>query len=154
MDDPSPPPVITATAQVEASPAQVERWFRALEAHPEQYRFDTHEGFTFTEGHFGQVGARFQTRERFYGLPLRLTFQLTEVSEARFCFRLVRPPLPIWGAFLINQGPEGTTDLRLEIGGETRLGQWLLRLPGVGSAIRRQIQAEVDHIKASVEAAQ
>ncbi|HIE38899.1 MAG TPA: hypothetical protein EYH30_04745 [Anaerolineales bacterium] len=146
------PAVITAAVTVDASPAQVRRWFRSLEAHPERYRFDTHAGFTFVQGRFGQVGARFQTGERFYGLKLMLTFELTVVDEAGFRFRLIRPLLPIWGAFLIGRGPGGTTSLRLEVGAIARLGVWLLRLPPVRKAVQRQIRREVEHIKASVEA--
>ena len=144
--------IITAEAAVRVDPGQARRWFLELEAHPERYRFDTHAGFAFTRGSFGEIGARFQTRERFFGLRFTLGFELTEVTDAGFRFRLVRPPLPIWGSFSIEPAVGETTDLRLAIGGTLCLGTWLLRLPVVRGAIRRQIRSEVEHIKASMEA--
>ncbi len=144
--------IITAQVPVEADVERVRRWFLELESHPERYRFETHAGFTFTQGDFGEVGARFQTQERFHGLPITLNFELTEVTDTYFRFCLIRPPLPVWGAFAIQQANDATAHLRLEIGGTTRLGAWLLRLPLVNGAIHRQIRAEVQHIQASIEA--
>lgn len=147
--------VITAQATVHVGVAQARRWFMELETHPERYRFETHAGFTFDQGgerRFGQVGARFQTRERFYGLRLRLGFELTEVGDDHFRFRLVRPAAPVWGAFVIEEAGAAATNLRLAIGGTNRLGAWLLRLPLVRGAVRRQIHGEVQHVKASMEA--
>ena len=142
---------ITAQALVQANVDQTRRWFIELETHPERYRFETHAGFAFTRGNFGEIGARFQTWERFFGLKITLGFELTEVAHAHFRFRLVRPPLPIWGAFILDRAHGETTDLRLTIGGTSRLGTWLLRLPLIGDVIRRQIRGEVEHIKASIE---
>jgi len=144
--------IIIAQAPVQANVDQTRRWFMELETHPERYRFETHAGFAFTRGGFGEIGARFQTWERFFGLKLTLGFELTEVADTRFRFRLVRPPLPVWGAFTIEPVDGETTDLRLAIGGMSRLGSWFLRLPVIRGAIRRQIRGEVEHIKASMEA--
>ena len=144
--------IIIAQAPVQANVDQTRRWFMELETHPERYRFETHAGFAFTQGGFGEIGARFQTWERFFGLKLTLGFELTEVADTRFRFRLVRPPLPVWGAFTIEPVDGETTDLRLAIGGMSRLGSWFLRLPVIRGAIRRQIRGEVEHIKASMEA--
>jgi hypothetical protein len=146
-------PIITAQAPVRVSVEQARRWFLELETYPERYRFETHAGFAFTQGGFGEIGARFQTWERFFGLRLTLGFELTEVADTRFRFRLVRPPLPVWGAFTIEPADGETVELRLTIGGTSRLGHWLLRLPLVRGAIRRQIYGEVEHIEASMEAA-
>ena len=143
--------VIAAQVPVQVSIAHARRWFLELEAHPERYQFETHAGFAFTRGNFGQAGARFQTRERFCGLRLTLGFELTEVGDAQFRFRLIRPPLPVWGAFAIEEAGAGATDLRLAIGGTTCLGADFLRLPLVRGAIRRQIRSEVEHIKISME---
>ena len=142
---------ITAQALVRANVDQTRRWFIELETHPERYRFETHAGFAFTRGNFGEIGARFQTWERFFGLKLTLGFELTEVADAHFRFRLVRPPLPIWGAFILGRANGEATELRLTIGGTSRLGTWLLRLPLISGAIRRQIRGEVEHIKDSIE---
>ena len=144
--------VIKAEATVNASIAQARQWFMELETHPERYRFETHAGFAFTQGNFGKIGARFQTWEQFYGLKLTLCFELTEVGDTRFRFRLIRPALPVWGAFAIEEAASGTTNLSLAIGGASRLGAWLLQLPLVSGAVRRQIRGEVEHIKASMEA--
>ena len=144
--------MITAQVPVRVAAGAARRWFMELETHPERYQFETHAGFTFTQGNFGEVGARFQTQERFWGLPLTLSFRLTQVEAQRFHFRLIRPRLPVWGAFTIKEAGDGTTVLRLDVGGTARLGAWMLRLPPVGGAVRRQIRGEVEHIKASMEA--
>ena len=144
--------MITAQVPVRAAVGAARRWFMELETHPERYQFQTHAGFTFTQGNFGEVGARFQTQERFWGLPLTLSFELTHVEAQRFHFRLIRPRLPVWGAFTIEEAGDGTTVLRLDVGGTARVGAWMLRLPPVRDAVRRQIRGEVEHIKASMEA--
>jgi hypothetical protein len=144
--------IIRATASVNVSSVQAHRWFLDLETHSERYQFETHAGFAFTEGNFGQVGARFQTWEQFHSLRINLHFELTETSNVHFRFRLLRPPLPIWCAFVIEKNADDTTSLRLEVGGTTPLGLRLLRLPLTRRAIQRQIQSEVDHIKVSMEA--
>jgi hypothetical protein len=144
--------MITEEVAVQVDAGKARRWFMELETHPERYQFETHAGFTFTHGNFGKVGARFQTQERFCGLPLTLGFELTEVGEQSFRFRLTRPRLPVWGAFTIQNGGDGTTMLRLEIEGTARLGVWVLGLPLLRGAVRRQIRGEVEHIKASMEA--
>jgi len=146
------PAVIKAEATVHVRIAQARRWFMELERYPERYQFETHAGFAFTQGRFGEVGARFQTWEQFYGLELKLCFELTDVADTHFRFRLIRPALAVWGAFVIGEAPGGNTNLSLEIGGTTRLGVWLLQLPLVGGIVQRQIRGEVEHIRASMEA--
>jgi len=144
--------VIKAEARLDVSIAQARKWFMELETHPERYPFETHAGFAFVQGNFGEIGARFQTREQFYGLKLRLCFELTDVGDRHFRFRLIRPALPVWGAFVIEEAPGDNTNLCLEIGGITRPGAWFLRLPLVRDAVQGQIRGEVGHIKASMEA--
>jgi hypothetical protein len=145
--------ILQATTSVKISTTQARQWFLSLRAHPERYQFETHAGFAFTKGDFGEIGARFQTWEQFHGLEINLHFELTETSESHFRFRLLRPPLPIWCAFrLIEETADNTTNLHLEAGGTTSLGRWFLRLPLVKKTIQKQIQSEVDHIKASMEA--
>jgi len=133
------------------SVSQATEWFLSLRTHPERYQFGSHGGFIFTRGDFAEVGAQFQTHEWFIGIPLTLNFELTGVNELSFEFKLLRPSLPVWGKFVIE--PEGprTALLTLVIGGETRIGQCLIGLPGVKQAIRQQTQREVDHIGESVE---
>ncbi len=143
---------ISASVRMGAPPARVRAWFLDLEAHPERYRFATHGGFAFVRGRFGQVGAQFETRERFFGLPVRLLFELTEVGSDGFRFRLLRPSLPIQGRFALQPTPDGATTLSLEVTGLTRWGALLLSLPLIRWAVRRQIAREVAHVKASVEA--
>jgi hypothetical protein len=143
--------LLEARDTVSADPDHVRQWFRELDAHPERYQFDTHAGFVFTSGTFGQVGSRFRTRERFYGLPITLYFELTEIGEDRFTFRLTRPALPVWGAFLIQRAAENTTALSLVVGESARQAAWFLRLPLIGAAVQRQIRGEIAHIKSSIE---
>ena len=144
--------VIKAEATLDVRIAQARQWFMELETFPERYQFKTHAGFAFVQGNFGEIGARFQTWEQFYGLKLTLRFDLTEVGDRHFRFRLIRPALPVWGAFVIEEAPDDSTNLSLEIGGTTRPGTWLLWLPLVRDAVRKQICGEVEHIKASMEA--
>ena len=147
------PAVLQAITSVKISTTQARQWFLSLKAHPERYQFETHAGFAFTKGNFGEIGARFQTWEQFRGLGINLHFELTETSVSHFRFRLLRPPLPIWCAFrLIEETSDNTTNLHLEAGGTTSLGLWFLRLPLIKRTIQKQIQSEVDHIKDSMEA--
>jgi hypothetical protein len=141
-----------ARSPVQVSVAQARQWFLDLETYPERYAFETHTGFAFTQGGFGQVGSRFVTRERFLGLKLALTFELGEIEERRFTFELRHPPLPIWGAFAIDRAREGTTSLALQLGGTTRWGELFLKCPLVRWAVGRQIGYEVANVKASMEA--
>jgi hypothetical protein len=145
-------PVIKAEARLEVSIAQARQWFMELETFPERYQFETHAGFTFTQGSFGEIGARFQTREQFYGLKLTLRFELTDVGDRHFRFRLLRPALPVWGTFDLEEAPGDSTNLCLEIGGITRPAACFLQFPLVRDAVQRQIRGEVEHIKASLEA--
>jgi hypothetical protein len=99
------PAVIKAEATVHVHIAQARRWFMELETHPERYQFETHAGFAFTQGRFGEVGARFQTWEQFYGLELKLYFELTDVDDTHFRFRLIRPALAVWGRSSLRRPP-------------------------------------------------
>lgn len=151
------PFVLEAKTDVLVGVAQARQWFLDLEAHPERYVLNTHAGFAFTQGGFGQTGSRFVTWERFYGLKLALHFELGGVDEQRFSFLLRRPPLPIWGAFVIEaletEGCEqDTVRLALQLGGTAWVGEWFLNCPLVRKAVERQIGYEVQHIKASMEA--
>jgi hypothetical protein len=144
--------IIQAEAVVSVGIARARQWFMELETYPERYVFETHEGFVFSEGGFGQVGARFATRERFYGVRFSLGFELTGIDERRFEFRVVRPSLPIRGAFSLQEVDVNNTKLCLEIEAANRAGRWILGLPGIKGAIERQIRGEAAHIKASMEA--
>jgi hypothetical protein len=146
------PFVLEAESKVEVSVAQTQQWFLELEDHPERYRFETYAGFEFTQGGFGQTGSRFVTRERFYGLKLALHFVLGEIEDQRFFFLLRWPPLPIWGAFVIEESGEAAVRLALQVGGTAPVGEWFLKCPLVRKAVGRQIGYEVQHVKASMEA--
>lgn len=146
------PTIISAGTTINAAAGQARDWFLSLQDHPERYRFATHEGIEFVHGSFGQVGAHFKTRERFYCLKLELLFELCEVGTDLFCFRLIDPAwLHVWGAFRVQSVEAESIFLRLEIGSSSRWGQFWLGLYPVAAAIRRQIMQEVAHIKASVE---
>ena len=142
-------PIVSAATTINVSDHEARAWFLSLKTHPERYQFETHAGFAFTQGTFGEIGARFETLEAFYGLKIALHFELTDVSESRFRFQLRH--LPVWGAFSIEALAPGSVRLGLDVGANSRFGRVFLRLPLVKSAVRRQIQAEVDNIKASME---
>ncbi|MGD2105751.1 MAG: hypothetical protein PVJ55_11645, partial [Anaerolineae bacterium] len=65
-------PVLSVQASVDVPTRAARDWFLSLEEHPERYGFDTHQGFQFVEGGFGEAGARFKTREKFLFLTLEL----------------------------------------------------------------------------------
>ncbi len=143
--------MIKARTTIQTSRDAVRQWFLDLKQHPERYQFDTHAGFEILEGDFAEVGARFCTHEKFYGLRMTLYFVLTDVGEYHFQFQLRRPIKAIWGTFSMERDTENTTILHLDVGGATQLKQIFLKLPLVHQAIQRQIQREVQHVKASVE---
>jgi len=144
--------IISAENQVGVSVEAARDWFLSLKEHPERYTFDTHEGFEFEQGDFGEVGARFKTRETFLFLRLELLFELAEVRERAFVFWLRRPScIGVWGRFEIRENNEGQTILSLHVGSETRLGQLLLRSYPVTTAVHRQIRKEVQNAKLSME---
>ncbi len=143
--------ILTATAPINVTADQARAWFLSLKEHPERYTFDTHAGFTVTQGDFGEVGSRFETEEVFRGFRATLRFELRDVGAYHFRFRLLAPPLPVWGAFVIAERAAPPITLRLDVGATNRVGAGLLRLPLLSGAIRRQIQAEVEHIRASME---
>ena len=144
--------MISAEKEVSVPVDRARDWFLSLEEHPERYRFATHEGIEFAGGNFGDVGARFKTRETFYFLKLELLFELVDVDESSFRFRLIRPAwMDVWGMFSMREIEPGSVMLRLEIGSDTRRGQWWLKLSPVAATIRQQITREVNHIKQSME---
>lgn len=148
-------PILRVRAEVAAPVDEVQAWFLSLEDHSERYAFETHGGFTFEEGAFGEPGAVFTTRERFLFVPIELRFELTEVGERYFSFRLLRlAALKIWGRFEIEKAGAGRSILALRIGSETRAGQIFLRCYPVAAAVHRQICGEVRHIKESIEASE
>jgi len=144
--------VISTEREVNVSVDHAREWFLSLEEHPERYRFATHEGIEFAGGNFGDVGARFRTREKFYFLKLGLLFELIDINESSFRFRLVKPAwMDVWGMFSMQESGPGRVILRLEIGSDTRRGQWWLKFSPVAAAIRQQLTGEVEHIKESME---
>jgi hypothetical protein len=146
------PALISAQREVGVSIDEARDWFLSLKDHPERYRFETHLGLEFIRGDFGQPGARFKTREKFYSLRLELLFELVEVDERVFRFRVVSlPRLNIWGAFHVEGLRPEAVRLRLEIGSNSTLGRALLGFYPAETAIRRQITREVEHIQESME---
>jgi len=151
MVSPKSEPVLVARAEINAPLQDTRRWFLELSEHPERYEFESHEGFTFTEGAFGEPGAKFKTQEHFMGVTQTLRFRLTEIEEHQFTFELRHPINEIWGRFVLNEITTDTTELRLEIGGNTQSKRILLKMPVISQAIRSQISREVEHIKLSIE---
>lgn len=144
-------PVLMSKTHIDVNQQQAKTWFLSLSNYPERYQFDSHAGFTFTEGQFGERGARFQTEERFLGIRLTLKFELTDVAEDRFSFHLLAPVSGIWGSFELQPTHSGITSLTLSVGSDRRMNRWFLRLPLIREAVQRQIDREVAHIQQSME---
>ncbi len=144
--------ILSVQADADVPVEAARDWFLSLEDHPERYTFETHEGFEFEEGGFGEVGARFRTRETFLFLKLELLFELGKVEENAFWFWLLRPSsLGVWGGFEIEADGESQSALTLSIGSETRVGQLLLRFSPLATLVHGQISDEVQHIRRSME---
>ncbi len=144
-------PVLSAATEIPVGKDRVRAWFLSLADHPERYTFESHAGFTFTQGAFGEPGARFQTTERFQGISVTLKFELLEVQEDRFVFHLRKPMRSIWGFFELTEGAqEKTTRLQLAVGSDRPLQRRFLQLPGVRGAVETQITREVANIKRSI----
>jgi hypothetical protein len=58
-------PTLEASTIIKVGPDKARAWFLALSEHPEWYQFESHAGFTFTKGEFGEPGARFHTERAF-----------------------------------------------------------------------------------------
>jgi hypothetical protein len=144
-------PVLKAETTIDVPINEARAWFLSLNRHPERYQFESHKGFTFTEGEFGEPGARFQTEELFHGIKITLKFKLTEVAERRFTFVLQSPIKGIWGYFELETLGETRTRLLLAIGSDSKARRMMLKAPLIRSAVQQQIQSEVDHIKTSME---
>ena len=144
-------PVLTTKAEIHADLPRVRQWFLQLSEHPKRYAFESHGGFTFTDGAFGEPGARFETKERFLCIRQTLKFLLTEVGDTFFRFELRKPIDGIWGRFVLDACSPAVTELRLEVGANSRVKRVFLTLPVISYAVRSQIQDEVSHIKSSVE---
>ena len=144
-------PILIAESLVDVPVDFALAWFLALADHPERYAFDSHAGFVFTQGEFGEPGARFQTEERFAGLlKLVLKFELMDVEDRRFSFRLLSPTRDIWGYFELEPASPNTTHLRLAVGSHRNFQRRLLGLPPVRGAVQHQIESEVSHITRSI----
>lgn len=145
------PTVLKARTRIDVSPAQARAWFMALGDHPERYQFDSHSGFVFTRGRFGEVGALFETQEQLGRIRLTLRFELTRVTARQFDFVLRRPIASIYGRFALGPTCQGRTQLELAVGSPDIGKRLLLHLPIVRSAIEHQIRQEVEHIRKSME---
>lgn len=144
-------PVLIAEALVAVPATFAREWFLALADHPERYAFESHGGFVFTEGQFGEPGARFQTEERFAGFAkLVLKFELAAVEDRRFIFNVLSPTRNIWGYFELLPISQYTTLLRLAIGSDVGSQRRLLAFPPVRGAVQHQIESEIAHISASM----
>jgi len=144
-------PVLIAETLVNVPVDFARAWFLALADHPERYAFESHAGFVFTQGTFGEPGARFQTAEQFAGfVKLVLKFELAEVEDHRFVFSLLSPTRDVWGYFELEPASQNTTHLRLALGSDRSFQRRLLWLSPVRGAVQHQIEGEVAHISKSM----
>jgi hypothetical protein len=145
-------PIVSAQQEVNVSIDEARDWFLSLKDHPERYRFETHQGVEFLQGTFGEEGSRFKTREKFTFLTIDLQYELIEVGEGLFGFRLVNLPwFHIWGVFRVKELSAHRVVLALEIGASQPLGRSLLTFYPVKMAVDGQVHREVAHIKQSME---
>ena len=143
--------LLTAETDVHVNIDNVRQWFMGLKEHPEQYTFASHEGFFFTEGDFGEVGARFYTKERFSGLLAKLTFSLTEVTANSFTFELIKPLRNIKGQYALAQREQNITTVTLSVYARTKNIIRLFDIKPFSQAVKNQINREVQHIKTKIE---
>jgi hypothetical protein len=136
-------PVISAQQEVDVALDEARNWFLSLKDHPERYRFETHMGIEFLKGTFGEVGAQFKTREKFLFLTIDLKYELVEVDERSFAFRLLNLPwFHIWGVFRVKERNAHSVLLALEIGASQPLGRSFLSFYPVKTAVDGQVHRE------------
>lgn len=105
----------------------------------------------FTYGAFGEIGSEFYTRERFFGITIKLRFRISDVKNEVFTLKCLPPLKGSWCTFALASEAPARTCLTLSVGTEKRLYAKLLGLHSLRHAIQRQIDAEVEHIKTSIE---
>lgn len=150
---------VSSSTVIKVSQKQVVVWFDSIGQKPNRYQFATHGGVVIISGRLDRPGAIFETREQFFGLPVRLQFQITQVEPDKFTFQLIKPLGRgcILGQFLLTRLGAQETRLTLRIfGGKpesflTGVLQILFFASPLRWAIRKQIRAEVEFIRQAVE---
>lgn len=152
---------IKAQRLINASSQEVKQWLKTLENDPKKYKFDTHQGFQLESGTLSKTGATFTTQEIFAGLKFSFNFQVTEVSQNKFEFKLIKPSwlasLGIKGKFKTVPVSDQQTILQLIIFNKandffTRVVAMLfLYLSPVRFLVANQINKEVRFVKNSIE---
>ena len=143
--------LMRAEARVNIEADDARKWFLGLKTNPEDYNFSSHLGFYFTEGNFGEIDSRFYTKERFYGIMLKLSFRLTERSANSFTIALHKPIRNIDGTFAISKVDESITRIDLSLFARTKPIYRLFQIRPLYEAVQEQINSEVQHIKAAME---
>lgn len=143
--------MMSAYTDVEVSIDDAIQWFLSLKDNPEHYTFATHQGFYFIEGDFGKTGALFYTKERFYGILLKLTFRLTQITPTSFTFDLVKPVHGIKGKYALERRSDTITTITLSVYAQSNTARQLFKLRPFYIAIKNQISGEVQHVKRSME---
>ena len=152
---------IKAQRLINASNYEVKQWLKNLEKNPKKYNFDTHQGFQLKSGTLSEPTSVFKTQEIFAGLKFSFNFQVTEVSQNKFEFKLIKPSwlasLGIKGKFKTVPVSDQQTILQLIIFNQandyfTRVVAMLfLYLSPVRFLIAKQINKEVKFVKSSIE---
>jgi hypothetical protein len=143
--------VMTAKADIHVDINRARSWFLNLKDHPERYAFDSHEGFTFIDGDFGEVGAQFYTIEHFRGIRTKLTFTITEVTPSSFIFEVTKPLRKIKGEFKLLELADDMTEITLSVFAPNNIIKRLFDVKPFYQAVYSQISGEVQHIKTSME---
>ena len=139
---------------IRKSKEEVKKTFDYIQQNPKKYSFDTHEGIFPVEGNLTQPGSLFKTKERFWYIPLTLTFTTLGTSEEAFEFKLIKPlkNLEIIGEFRLQKLQENKTRLFVTIYSENEnilnhLALALIFITPIRTIISRQLKKELKFIK-------
>jgi hypothetical protein len=152
---------IQAVNLIEAPKEALLTWFDHIAENPKDYSFDSHLGVQVTQGALTKVGSKFETKEKFMGMPIRLKFGVTQADrESGLEFKVLNPKLSwlgLKGRFdykLIDQDL-----IRLELvifnhprGFFKRVVSGMFYLSPLRILVAQQIYKEVKFIAKQVEA--
>ncbi len=143
--------ISTTSIGLNASKKEILKYVKQLSTGKKKYVFDSHEGFTFTNGSIEKEGSLFWTREKFLGIKIKLNFMLTRYTKNKIEFRLIKPfnNFGIYGYFGIKKNK-----LTLEIFTKAKgFKKTLIKifLPIYRPIIKKQITKEVKFIKKEIE---
>lgn len=152
---------IQALKIVEAPVDEVTDWFKSLTEHPEKYQFRSHQGIELLKGSLTTKGSVFETKEKFFGITLRLKFKVSKVTDNQFEFKLIEPKwlkkMGVRGRFEVLPLVRDQSRLELVVFNKANtffgriFAALIIYLSPIRIAISKQIRKEVRFIKRQVE---